>query len=96
MRLSILPREAEEKSVTKVSWQLKQWKAYLLAGLEAFADVQPCSLEDSYSVFGRHVIEAIPAKSDSLRLLQLHHIKVEATSAGGLTTISGIQSNKLP
>ena len=37
LRLSILPNEAGKKSATKFPWHLKQWKAYLLAGLEAFA-----------------------------------------------------------
>lgn len=41
LRLSILPREAAGKSTTKFPWSLKQWKAYLLADLEAFADVKP-------------------------------------------------------
>lgn len=58
LRLSILPREAGKRSATKLLWQLKQWKAYLLAGLEGFADVQPFSEQDSYPEDDRCIIEA--------------------------------------
>lgn len=84
LRLSILPRDAGSKSATKLLWQLKHWKAYLLAGLEAFAGVQPCSEEISYSEKGRHIIEAKVLDLNNFRLLQ-HHDNTVTISEAGLT-----------
>ena len=41
LRFSILPREAANKVSDRYSVNFKEWKAYLLAGLEAFAGGQP-------------------------------------------------------
>ena len=42
LRLSILPREAVIVN-NKLPRTVNEWKAYLLAGLEAFGDVKPYS-----------------------------------------------------
>ena len=94
-RLSILPKEAGKESATRIQWQLKQWKAYLLAGLGAFAGVQPCSFEDSCSVKCRQITQAIPTDLDSFRLLHLYHNTSVMTSKGGLITFSSVL-HKLP
>lgn len=57
LRLSILPKEAGSDVSNKASVQLKQWKAYLLAGLEEFAGGQAYSEKSSYHKKGRHIIE---------------------------------------
>ena len=95
IKVEYLAQRSWREVNNKDQWQLKQWKAYLLAGLEAFADVQPCSMKDFYFVERRHMTEATKAELDTLRLLRLHHGKIVATSSGGLIIFSSIL-NKLP